>query len=438
MRSPHHPTPDSRRGPTHRLRIAVVGASLTGPCLALLLTRAGYGQVTVYEALPAGAPHGGGLLSLEHTSLDILDRLGVPRTAYVHLPSETIWRAPVRDHVVGDPTRYGYPGQFTTWTRLHRALISRLPAGTVRHSAPVAGLTEHQRRPLLHLADGRTAAADLVVFADGRGSTGRALLAPHRRLRYAGYVGHRGTAKANPAGLRDLWRLEPCPGIQFVVAPVPDGVDWTFYLNATTGQYTSMFGAPPHRRLYAHPRHLTDIAYRHVDSNAAWHLPAAFAAAVHTSTARAGFAVMDIDPPDQMVWPVGDGFAILLGDALAPVRAHTGRGANNGLEQADGLATALRQHHRHGADLRTALTGWQRRHLPAAAAAVALGPSIGAKLGLGTRPTPDTAPTPAAHPDRRQPAMPSPTTTFAADNTSTNPGWPRCTIRRRCPGSAGS
>jgi 2,6-dihydroxypyridine 3-monooxygenase len=78
---------------------------------------------------------------------------------------------------------------------------------------------------------------------------------------------------------------------------------------------------------------------------------------------------------------------VLLGDALAPVRAHTGRGANNGIEQAAGLVTALGQHRQHGADLGTALTGWQRRHLPAAVAAVRLGPAIGARLGLGTADT---------------------------------------------------
>nr|WP_245730142.1 hypothetical protein [Micromonospora pallida] len=95
--------------------------------------------------------------------------------------------------------------------------------------------------------------------------------------------------------------------------------------------------------------------------------------------------VLDIDPPTRMVWPVGDGHAVLLGDALAPVRPHTARGANNGIEQAAGLAVALTQHRRYGADLPAALHGWQRRHLPTAVAAVRQGPVIGDKLGLGAR-----------------------------------------------------
>ena len=57
--------------------IAVVGGSLTGPTVALLLLHAGFDDVTVYEAVPASAPQGGGLIGLEHSALDILDRLGM-------------------------------------------------------------------------------------------------------------------------------------------------------------------------------------------------------------------------------------------------------------------------------------------------------------------------------------------------------------------------
>jgi 2,6-dihydroxypyridine 3-monooxygenase len=364
-------------------RIAVIGASLTGPVTALLLAQAGLRHVTLYEATPAGTTLGGGLISLEHSSLGILDRLGIAQHEYVHIASETIWQTPVSDCSFGIPDRRAYPGRFTTWTQLHHALTSRIPAGVLQTGARVSGLAEHRGQPVLQFADGRTALADLIVFADGRASIGRRLLDPHRRMRYAGYVGHRGTAMFNPTGTQDFWRLHPGPGMQFNIAPVPGGADWTFYLNATQDDYARMFGAAPRRRLFAHPQHITERALEHVDRLAGGHLPPAYAHAVHITAGRTAFAVMDIDEPTQMLWPLGDGFAVLLGDALAAVRAHTARGANNGIEQADGLVTALRQHHKHGADLGAALTGWQRRHLPTAIAAVRLGPIIGNKIGLG-------------------------------------------------------
>jgi 2-polyprenyl-6-methoxyphenol hydroxylase-like FAD-dependent oxidoreductase len=414
MRSPHQQhRPDTQPDRHNRARsstgprITVIGGSLTGPAAALLLTQAGFAHVTCYEAMPASTTLGGGLISLEHPSLDILDRLNISQDEYVHVPSETIWQTPVHRRALGAPTRRTYPGRFTTWSQLNKALTARVPNEMLHTGARVTGLTEHGRRPLLHFADGRTEPADVVVFADGRASTGRKLLDPHRQLHYAGYIGHRGSVAFNPTSMTDFWRLEPCPGVQFNIAPIPGGVDWTFYLNATAAEYADLFGVTPHRRLFAQPHHVSATARAHVDGNAVWHLPDPYATTVHATTARTAFPVTDIDPPRQMVWPVGDGYAVLLGDALAPVRAHTARGANNGLEQAQGLVTALRQHRRHGADLGTALTGWQRRHLPAAVAAVRLGPVIGARLGLGDPAggAPDAAMVAAHHAPTRQPAL---------------------------------
>lgn len=372
---------DSRRGP----RIAVVGGSLTGPVAALLLLQAGFDRITMYEAVAATAPLGGGLISLEHSALDVLDRLGLDQDDYLTCGSETIQQISVRHRRATDAIRRLYPGRFTTWTRLHRALTAQLPADRVHTGARVTDLHETAGRPVLQFADGRYDCVDLVVFADGRASTGRKILDPDRNQRYAGYVAHRGDATAQPVALCDFLRYEPCPGVQFNIAPIPDGADWTFYLNTTAGQYRDQFGAPPTRRVFALPKHVTPAARAVVDTNAGRHLPPEQAAIVHTTTTRMAVPIMDIDPPTAMVWPVGGGHAVLLGDALAPVRPHTARGANNGIEQAAGLVAALTQHRRHGADLGGALNGWQRRHLPTAVAAVRLGPIVGGRLGLGPR-----------------------------------------------------
>ncbi|MBF9134734.1 FAD-dependent monooxygenase [Plantactinospora sp. S1510] len=368
-----------------RLTVAVIGGSLTGPVTALLLLRAGI-DVTVYEATPVSAPLGGGLIGLEHIALDVLDRLDIPQRDFVAYDSETIRQVAVRDRQPTHTVLRTYPGRNTTWPLLHRALAARLPAGVLRKGMRVTGLTHHAGPPILHFADGQTEPADLVVFADGRSSIGRRLLDPDRKLRYAGYVAHRGIATSIPQpDMRDFVRMEPCPGVQFNVAPVPGGCDWTFYLGCTPATYEQHFGAAPTRRVFALPQHITPAARAHVDEHADHLLPPDHAAVVHATATRMAVPVLDIDPPTRMVWPVGDGHAVLLGDALAPVRPHTARGANNGIEQAAGLAAALTQHRRYGANLPTALHGWQRRHLPTAVAAVQQGPVIGDKLGLGAR-----------------------------------------------------
>lgn len=366
------------------LRIAVIGGSLTGPATALLLLHAGFTDVTVFEATPASAPQGGGLIGLEHSSLDILDRLGVPQNEFVHDTSETVMRISVCRRHPDEIRRHRYAGRNTTWTLLHNALTARLPHGVLRTGMRVTGLSSPHGQPLLHFAGGETRTAELIVFSDGRNSVGRRLLDPQRRLHYAGYVAHRGQSSTRLPGLTDFMRFEPEPaaGAQFNLAPIPGGCDWTFYLRASADRYTSFFGAPPARRLFALPQHVSDTARAAVDAEATRVLPDRQADLVHATRLRMAAPVMDIDAPTRMLWPVGDGHAVLLGDALAPVRPHTARGANNGLEQAAGLAAVLTQHRKFGADLSTALDGWQHRHLPAAAAAVALGPVLGRRLGL--------------------------------------------------------
>ncbi|WP_432983210.1 FAD-dependent monooxygenase [Dactylosporangium sp. CA-233914] len=371
---------------TARPRVAVVGGSLSGPTTALLLLQAGIDDVTVYEAVPASAPQGGGLIGLEHSSLDVLDHLGIPQDEFVRHDSEAVMQITVCQRQPGQVRRHLYAGRNTTWTLLHTALSRRLPTDVLRTGARVTGLSAEHDQPLLHFADGNTAPADLVVFADGRSSTGRRLLDPQRRLHYAGYVAHRGQTTSTQPDLHDFLRYEPAEhsGMQFNVAPIPDGADWTFYLSATPAQYEDFFGAPPTRRVFALPHHITAAARTEVDASAEQYLPDEQAALVHATTTRMAAPVMDIEPPTQMVWPVGAGHAVLIGDALAPVRPHTARGANNGIEQAWGLAAALTQHRKYHADLTTALDGWQHRHLPAAVAAVQLGPELGRQYGLGT------------------------------------------------------
>lgn len=219
-----HPTTSSRRNATG-LRVAVVGGSLTGPTAALLLQHAGFDDVTLYEAAPASAPLGGGLIGLEHSSLDILDQLGVPQHEFVRYDSETVMDITVCGRRPGSEHRHLYAGRNTTWTLLHTALTRRLPTCTLHTGNRVTGLTGEHGQPLLHFADGDTAPADLVVFADGRASTGRRLLDPHRQLRYAGYVAHRGQASTAQPGLLEFLRFEPShSGMQFNVAGAENAI----------------------------------------------------------------------------------------------------------------------------------------------------------------------------------------------------------------------
>jgi len=131
------------------------------------------------------------------------------------------------------------------------------------------------------------------------------------------------------------------------------------------------------------PHQVSADARAHVDAMATKLLTPDAAELVHRTTRRMAVPIVDIAPPTQMVYPVGSSHAVLLGDALAPVRPHTGRGANNGIDQAAGLATALASHRNDGVDLDIALNAWQERSLPLVAEWLERGPQLGHQLGLG-------------------------------------------------------
>ncbi len=226
-------------------RIAVVGGSLTGPVLALLLLQAGLDNVAVYEASPDIAAATGGVLSLEHTALDVLDRLGIPQHEYVKFGFETITQ--IRGYGPADDrrTQRQYPGRFTTWTLLHHALASRLPAGVVHHGRRVTAMTAELGAPVLHFADGQRRSADLVAFADGRSSIGRRLLDPGRRLHYAGYVAHRGTAPPRRATCTTSSAWSPAPACSSTSPRYPPAA--TGSSSSTPPTSSTPAGSVPHR-----------------------------------------------------------------------------------------------------------------------------------------------------------------------------------------------
>ncbi len=197
-------------GMKDELSIAIVGGSITGPVLSLLLHRAGVNNVHVYEGTPSAVPQAGGVIGLDHTSLGVLDTIGVPQEEIVPFPSQRITSIRVADRRELGRVQTLYPGRNTTWTLAHDALTQRLPADTLHTGARLVGLESgSDGRAVLHFEGGDRATADLVAFADGRRSTGRKLLDPDRPLRYAGYVAHRGQLDDCPPELRDFWRYEP-------------------------------------------------------------------------------------------------------------------------------------------------------------------------------------------------------------------------------------
>ena len=236
------------------MRVVVVGAGLGGLAAAIAVERAGH-EVVVCERAPRPRETGAGIGLLPNGVL-ALDELGVGaevRTMAMAVPGPAGMRdrrgrlllATDQDAVT---TRVGAPVVVAARRRLHQLLSAALPEGTVRTGVDVlavtggAGFTGSTRGAGsaggANLAgsagDGgvRTSAgelaADLVVAADGVGSTIRAQLFPrHPGVEGVGELAARALV-AVPAGM-DADRLpagellDDRTGHRFGCMPMADG-----------------------------------------------------------------------------------------------------------------------------------------------------------------------------------------------------------------------
>ncbi|CAH0133837.1 NAD(P)/FAD-dependent oxidoreductase [Roseomonas sp. CECT 9278] len=164
--------------------VAVVGAGVAGLAVATLLARAGH-RVSVLERFDRPAPVGSGLM-LQPTGLAALDRLGLRAEIEAlgaridRLHGTTDRGATVFDLAYGDLAP-GLHALAVHRAALHGVLWRAFAAcgAGIETARPVAGITEHADRILLHDAAGATLAeADIAIDASGARSVLRALVEP--------------------------------------------------------------------------------------------------------------------------------------------------------------------------------------------------------------------------------------------------------------------
>jgi 2-polyprenyl-6-methoxyphenol hydroxylase-like FAD-dependent oxidoreductase len=363
-------------------KIAVIGGSLVGPTAELVFRRNGFTNVTTYEAAKQPHPQSGGVMGLRDQSLRILEEAGVPAAGTVALESADT----VSFDMIGDQPqlrgRSTMPGIVTSWDKLHHALTNRVD---VQLGHRLASL-DHDGRAQLTFTNGETAEADLVVFADGRKSTGRTLLAPHRQLAYAGYTMWRGlvTLPKNLA-VEGFSRFYDTPrSVLFSITEpiVDDGRSyWELSTNLSEEAFTRVAGGKlPTDRAFLLPGQITPLVRATVNALAKAYLPPQFRDVIFATDEIMGIPINDLPVPDQAAWKLGDAHAVLVGDALQTVRLQTGWGLNGGIGQVNCLAERLAG----GVDVDQATADWQTGSIAAITPWVELGRRRAASTNLGT------------------------------------------------------
>jgi 2-polyprenyl-6-methoxyphenol hydroxylase-like FAD-dependent oxidoreductase len=228
-------------------------------------------------------------------------------------------------------------------------------------------------------SDGQRHQFDLVIGADGYRSVVRAVVDPAARPVYAGYGLWRGSYPIDRVA--DLvGRLGPVDR-SFATIVLPHGhclfglvPDATAEHRMTWGLYYRIPGMP------ADPapaelavRRVDDELLTFLDAVVDRHFPAAYAEIIRRT-----------ERDELMVQPVFDllagrlvaGRVLLMGDAGAVTRPHSGAGATKALQEALALGRACAGH--QDADLDAALAEYERGRAPVARALVELGRRIGA------------------------------------------------------------
>lgn len=217
------------------MRIGIIGAGIGGLVAAAGLQADGH-EVTVFERRDEPGAIGAGL-TLFGNAFSALDAIGlggpvraVSADALGRLRSGQ--RRPSGRWLVAVPPGAGPAVRSMHRADLHRALLDRLRAGTVRTGA--AAHVDPHGAPVV-AAGGAAERFDLVVAADGVRSEARQAWGLDRGLRYAGYTAWRGVTDsrghlADEAG--ETWGA----GARFGIVPLPDArVYWFAVLGAPEG-----------------------------------------------------------------------------------------------------------------------------------------------------------------------------------------------------------
>lgn len=333
------------------LRVIVVGGGIGGMVTALSLHAAGITDVRVYESAPVIRELGVGITVQPH-AVEVLAELGLleevcatgvelTEVVYFTKRGQRIWAQP-RGIAAGQrwPQLAIHRGQLLGV--LHRAVLARLGAGSVRPGHHLVGLERREGTVWARFADRHSGAllgvvrGDVLVGADGVHSTVRRLLHPDEGpAPWGGITMWRGTTEAGPFLGGQAMAQAGYHGRQVVVYPIrhspanPERVLINWVVLFRLGRDRSVPGQDWNDR-----GRLEDVLAAFSDFNFDWlDIPALFRGA----SGIYQYPLIDHDP---LPW-WGEGPITLLGDAAHPMYPYGGNGAAQAILDARALARAL-------------------------------------------------------------------------------------------------
>jgi 2-polyprenyl-6-methoxyphenol hydroxylase-like FAD-dependent oxidoreductase len=306
------------------LSVGIIGGGIGGVAAAVALHRAGIG-VTVYERATALREVGAGMMLWPNATrvlreLGLLERVVAVSGASEHFLVRTSSGRILMDIPLG---QFEVPALCTRRAYLLDALISVLPAASVRLNHYFDFFERRRYGVAVHFAGGASADHDIVIGADGIRSRVRSqLLGLHDPI-YRGYTVWRGLARLPgtvPSGSNsETWGR----GKRFGILNT-GGDRYTWYATANTDE--NHMDSPEGRgdellRLFA-----------------GWHEPVERLIAATPEGTILKKGAYDLEPLKR--W--GGGRIMLLGDAAHPCTPNLGQGGCMAIEDALVLAKSLK------------------------------------------------------------------------------------------------
>ena len=371
-------------------RVGIVGGSIGGCAAAIMLARVGC-EVTVLERSRGALEERGAGISLPLSHLEWLKAHDLVDAELPVVPIEVVrWTSGADPRPEGRSLwRSPMAAGGVKWSLLHAQQRKRVPDAIYHQGCSVVAFAERPGGPVgVQLDDGRSLDFDLLIFADGYDSLGRAALFPDATRVYTGYVVFRGLVEEThapaelgaPPGSCE-WAVHAgglciaylVPGHRGELAPGRRLMNWAWYHMAPSEDL---------------PRLLTDRWQRRHDGS----LPRGGASDEHRrflherarSLLRRPLAdaiVATAEPFMQVAFDLRvpsfvHGRVCLLGDASSIARPHVAAGALKAQQQAVALAAALASH----PSLAAALGAWDEEARGQADQQIAVGKALGRAL----------------------------------------------------------
>ncbi len=359
------------------LTIRIAGGSLAGLFAAILLQQDGH-DVKLYERSSSGLGGRGAGLVPQQDLFDILGQIGCEDVAHVGVIA--------KERIYLDATgrvaqRLDMPQMQISWDYLFERVSSHLAPDTYRLGHHVDSVEENDGGVTLTFADGTQERADLLIGADGLGSTVRRALNRNATNSFAGYVAWRGlipeTHLPDEATLLlDRFTFFIAPGIHVLGYLVPGSqgetdkgqrrYNWVWYRPTSTEELARTFTGQDGRQFeFSLPRgELSKIRREQLRKDAYSRLPPQLALAVQAEESPSIQGIFDYEAEHIVSHRIA-----LMGDAGFVVRPHTAMGVSKAAGDAMALQEALRQ----SDDLPEALSQYQRIRLPVGRAIAAYG-----------------------------------------------------------------